>query len=169
MKRSQRCSNVLLPEIFQSTPERIAHALASDRHFSSHACCVPALLKRLYAVCLCLCPGLDSPTYPVKDMPTHTRAVKLRQQSLEDKLESCRLELRKLCIREAVSLITLLLIIERGSPVTRPAREYTASRAIRSLLLRILAWQSWRSWLETRRAALGFVLEIVGQGWVASL
>ncbi|XP_034766999.2 innate immunity activator protein-like [Acipenser ruthenus] len=45
--------------------------------------------------------GLDSPTYPVKDMPTHTRAVKLRQQSLEDKLESCRLELRKLCIREA--------------------------------------------------------------------
>ncbi|MGH0183002.1 UNVERIFIED_CONTAM: hypothetical protein FKN15_010945 [Acipenser sinensis] len=45
--------------------------------------------------------GLDSPTHPVKDMPTHTRAVKLRQQSLEDKLESCRLELRKLCIREA--------------------------------------------------------------------
>ncbi|MBN3285235.1 INAVA protein, partial [Polyodon spathula] len=45
--------------------------------------------------------GLDSPTYPVKDTTTHTRAVKLRQQSLEDKLESCRLELQKLCIREA--------------------------------------------------------------------
>ncbi|XP_041083697.1 innate immunity activator protein-like [Polyodon spathula] len=45
--------------------------------------------------------GLDSPTYPVKDTTTHTRAVKLRQQSLEDELESCRLELQKLCIREA--------------------------------------------------------------------
>ncbi|KAJ8395395.1 hypothetical protein AAFF_G00033800 [Aldrovandia affinis] len=45
--------------------------------------------------------GLDSPTSPMKDVTTHTRAVKLRRQSLEDRLELCLLELKKLCIREA--------------------------------------------------------------------
>ncbi|XP_036386221.1 innate immunity activator b isoform X1 [Megalops cyprinoides] len=45
--------------------------------------------------------GSDSPTAPVKDVTTHTRAIKLKQQSLEDRLELCLLELRKLCIREA--------------------------------------------------------------------
>ncbi|KAI1890512.1 hypothetical protein AGOR_G00154460 [Albula goreensis] len=45
--------------------------------------------------------GLDSPTAPMKDINTHTRAVKLRRQSLEDRLQLCMLELKKLCIREA--------------------------------------------------------------------
>ncbi|KAM3871870.1 innate immunity activator protein [Diretmus argenteus] len=45
--------------------------------------------------------GPDSPTSPVKDLTTHTRALKLKHQSLEDRLELCLLELRKLCIREA--------------------------------------------------------------------
>lgn len=45
--------------------------------------------------------GPDSPTSPVKDMSTHTRALKLKHQSLEERLELCLLELRKLCIREA--------------------------------------------------------------------
>ncbi|XP_026188746.1 innate immunity activator protein [Mastacembelus armatus] len=45
--------------------------------------------------------GSDSPTSPVKDLTTHTRALKLKQQSLEERLELCLLELRKLCIREA--------------------------------------------------------------------
>lgn len=47
--------------------------------------------------------GPDSPTSPVKDLSPHTRALKLKHQSLEDRLELCLLELRKLCIREAVS------------------------------------------------------------------
>ncbi|XP_076028167.1 innate immunity activator protein [Genypterus blacodes] len=45
--------------------------------------------------------GPDSPTSPVKDLTTHTRALKLKHQALEDRLELCLLELRKLCIREA--------------------------------------------------------------------
>lgn len=45
--------------------------------------------------------GPDSPTSPVKDLTTHTRAMKLKHQSLEDRLELCLLELKKLCIREA--------------------------------------------------------------------
>ncbi|XP_017286380.1 innate immunity activator protein [Kryptolebias marmoratus] len=45
--------------------------------------------------------GSDSPTSPVKDLTTRTRALKLKHQSLEERLELCLLELRKLCIREA--------------------------------------------------------------------
>ncbi|XP_034028191.1 innate immunity activator protein [Thalassophryne amazonica] len=45
--------------------------------------------------------GLDSPMSPLKDLTTHTRALKLKHQSLEEHLELCLLELRKLCIREA--------------------------------------------------------------------
>uniref|UniRef100_A0A3B5LF34 Innate immunity activator a n=1 Tax=Xiphophorus couchianus TaxID=32473 RepID=A0A3B5LF34_9TELE len=45
--------------------------------------------------------GPDSPTSPLKDPTTHTRALKLKHQSLEERLELCLLELRKLCIREA--------------------------------------------------------------------
>ncbi|XP_066500673.1 innate immunity activator protein isoform X2 [Hoplias malabaricus] len=45
--------------------------------------------------------GPDSPTSPVKDLNTHTRAMRLKHQALEDKLELCLLELKKLCIREA--------------------------------------------------------------------
>ncbi|XP_029975450.1 innate immunity activator protein [Salarias fasciatus] len=45
--------------------------------------------------------GPDSPTSPVKDLTTHTRALKLKHQSLEERLELCLLELRNLCIREA--------------------------------------------------------------------
>ncbi|XP_042618155.1 innate immunity activator protein-like isoform X3 [Cyprinus carpio] len=45
--------------------------------------------------------GPDSPTSPVKDLSTHTRAMRLKQQALEDRLELCVLELKKLCIREA--------------------------------------------------------------------
>lgn len=47
--------------------------------------------------------GSDSPTSPVKDLTTHTRAMRLKHQALEERLELCLLELRKLCIREAVS------------------------------------------------------------------
>uniref|UniRef100_W5KJY1 Innate immunity activator a n=1 Tax=Astyanax mexicanus TaxID=7994 RepID=W5KJY1_ASTMX len=43
----------------------------------------------------------DSPTSPVKDLSTHTRAMRLKHQALEDRLELCLLELKKLCIREA--------------------------------------------------------------------
>ncbi|XP_060913622.1 innate immunity activator protein isoform X2 [Labrus mixtus] len=45
--------------------------------------------------------GPDSPISPVKDLTTNTRALKLKHQSLEERLELCLLELRKLCIREA--------------------------------------------------------------------
>uniref|UniRef100_A0A3B4AA34 Cytohesin Ubiquitin Protein Inducing domain-containing protein n=1 Tax=Periophthalmus magnuspinnatus TaxID=409849 RepID=A0A3B4AA34_9GOBI len=43
----------------------------------------------------------DSPTSPLKEGMTHTRALKLKHQALEERLELCLLELRKLCIREA--------------------------------------------------------------------
>lgn len=45
--------------------------------------------------------GPDSPTSPLKELTTNTRALKLKHQSLEERLELCLLELRKLCIREA--------------------------------------------------------------------
>ncbi|XP_051524386.1 innate immunity activator protein-like [Myxocyprinus asiaticus] len=45
--------------------------------------------------------GQDSPTSPVKDLSTYTHAMRLKQQALEDRLELCVLELKKLCIREA--------------------------------------------------------------------
>ncbi|XP_060738305.1 innate immunity activator protein [Tachysurus vachellii] len=45
--------------------------------------------------------GPDSPTSPVKDLSTHTRVIRLKHQALEDRLELCLLELKKLCIREA--------------------------------------------------------------------
>ncbi|XP_061549095.1 innate immunity activator protein isoform X2 [Phycodurus eques] len=45
--------------------------------------------------------GPESPTSPVKDPSTHARALKLKHQSLEGRLELCLLELRKLCVREA--------------------------------------------------------------------
>lgn len=47
--------------------------------------------------------GSDSPTTHTKDVTTHTRAMKLKHQALQDRLEICILELKKLCIREAVS------------------------------------------------------------------
>ncbi|XP_040890733.1 innate immunity activator b isoform X2 [Toxotes jaculatrix] len=45
--------------------------------------------------------GSDSPTTHTKDVNTHTRAMKLKHQALQDRLECCLLELKKLCIREA--------------------------------------------------------------------
>lgn len=45
--------------------------------------------------------GPDSPTTLIKNVTTHTRVMKLKQQSLEDRLKLCLLELKKLCIREA--------------------------------------------------------------------
>ncbi|CAL1606063.1 unnamed protein product [Knipowitschia caucasica] len=45
--------------------------------------------------------GPDSPTSPLNDGMTHTRALKLKHQALEERLELCLLELRNLCIREA--------------------------------------------------------------------
>ncbi|XP_067361440.1 innate immunity activator b isoform X1 [Channa argus] len=45
--------------------------------------------------------GSDSPTTRMKDVTTHTRAMKLKHQALQDRLELCILELKKLCIREA--------------------------------------------------------------------
>ncbi|KAJ8258054.1 hypothetical protein GJAV_G00192670 [Gymnothorax javanicus] len=45
--------------------------------------------------------GPDSPTSPIKDLTTHTRAMKLKHKALEERLELCLLELKQLCIREA--------------------------------------------------------------------
>nr|XP_040049555.1 innate immunity activator protein [Gasterosteus aculeatus aculeatus] len=45
--------------------------------------------------------GPESPSSPGKDLITHTRALKLKHQSLEERLELCLLQLRTLCIREA--------------------------------------------------------------------
>ncbi|XP_059925093.1 nascent polypeptide-associated complex subunit alpha, muscle-specific form-like isoform X10 [Gadus macrocephalus] len=45
--------------------------------------------------------GSDSPTTTTKDVTTHTRAMKLKHQSLQERLQRCVLELKKLCIREA--------------------------------------------------------------------
>ncbi|XP_017271177.1 innate immunity activator b [Kryptolebias marmoratus] len=45
--------------------------------------------------------GSDSPTTHAKDVTTHTRAMKIKHQALQDQLERCLLELKTLCIREA--------------------------------------------------------------------
>ncbi|KAM8830631.1 LOW QUALITY PROTEIN: innate immunity activator protein [Synchiropus picturatus] len=45
--------------------------------------------------------GLESPVSPLRDLSTTTRALKLKHQSLEDRLEVCLLELRKICLQEA--------------------------------------------------------------------
>ncbi|XP_035518502.1 innate immunity activator b [Morone saxatilis] len=45
--------------------------------------------------------GSDSPKTHTKDVTTHTRAMKLKHQALQERLEICILELKKLCIREA--------------------------------------------------------------------
>ncbi|KAJ8017108.1 hypothetical protein DPEC_G00014340 [Dallia pectoralis] len=45
--------------------------------------------------------GSDSPTTQVKDLSTHTRVMRLKHQALEERLELCVLELKKLCVREA--------------------------------------------------------------------
>ncbi|KAM3877882.1 innate immunity activator b [Diretmus argenteus] len=45
--------------------------------------------------------GSDSPTTNTKDVTTHTRVMKMKHQSLQDRLELCMLELKQLCIREA--------------------------------------------------------------------
>ncbi|XP_041808850.1 innate immunity activator b isoform X1 [Chelmon rostratus] len=45
--------------------------------------------------------GSDSPTTHTKDVTTHTRAMKLKHQALQKRLEFCLQELKQLCIREA--------------------------------------------------------------------
>ncbi|XP_031423754.1 innate immunity activator b isoform X2 [Clupea harengus] len=45
--------------------------------------------------------GPDSPCTVMKDVTTHTRVMRLKLQSLEEHLEACVSELKKLCIREA--------------------------------------------------------------------
>ncbi|XP_015254942.1 PREDICTED: uncharacterized protein C1orf106 homolog isoform X2 [Cyprinodon variegatus] len=45
--------------------------------------------------------GSDSPTTNAKDVTTHTRAMKLKHQALQGRLEICLQELKKLCIQEA--------------------------------------------------------------------
>ncbi|XP_029286474.1 LOW QUALITY PROTEIN: innate immunity activator b [Cottoperca gobio] len=45
--------------------------------------------------------GSDSPMTHTKDVTTHTRAMKLKHQALQERLEICLLELKKVCIREA--------------------------------------------------------------------
>lgn len=54
-------------------------------------------------ICSFAIAGSDSPTTHTKDVTTHTRAIKIKHQELQEKLEMCIHELRKLCIREAVS------------------------------------------------------------------
>lgn len=76
------------------------------------------LIERRPDWILVLAAGPDSPTSPAKEPSTHTRALKLKHQSLEERLELCLLELRKLCIREAVRLrqISALLVIDPPQP-----------------------------------------------------
>lgn len=47
----------------------------------------------------CCSPGPDSPVSPVKEL---THAVRKQQRALEERLEACLEELRRLCLREAV-------------------------------------------------------------------
>lgn len=70
------------------------------------------------------CPGPDSPVSPAKEL---THAVRKQQRALEERLEACLEELRRLCLREAV---------RAGHPrragsarVRAPARLHTHTRA----------------------------------------
>ena len=49
----------------------------------------------------CPAAGPDSPVAPVKEL---THAVRKQQRALEERLEACLQELRRLCLREAVRL-----------------------------------------------------------------
>lgn len=66
-----------------------------------------------------LAAGPDSPSSPAKESSTHTRALKLKHQSLEERLELCLLELRKLCIREAVRLHHISALLVHVTPSSR--------------------------------------------------
>ncbi|XP_063064548.1 innate immunity activator protein isoform X2 [Engraulis encrasicolus] len=55
----------------------------------------------MFCVLRRVCLGPDSPTSPIKELASHTRAMRMKHQALEDRLELCLLELRKLCVREA--------------------------------------------------------------------
>lgn len=73
-----------------------------------------------------LAAGPDSPTSPAKEPSTHTRALKLKHQSLEERLELCLLELRKLCIREAVRLGQMPALFVRINPQPASSRHLMA-------------------------------------------
>ncbi|XP_061731465.1 innate immunity activator b isoform X2 [Nerophis ophidion] len=45
--------------------------------------------------------GSDSPTSHAKDVSTHTRAMRLKHQALQERLDLCLRELKEVCIREA--------------------------------------------------------------------
>ncbi len=63
----------------------------------------------------------------MKDVNTHTRVMKLKQQALADRLKMCLLELKKLCIREAVSYCSHSLLIQ-NTPEERQDSFHTGIR-----------------------------------------
>lgn len=71
--------------------------------------------------------GPDSPTTVLKDVNTHTRVMKLKQQDLADRLKMCLLELKKLCIREAVSYCSHSLL-HQNTPEERQGSFHTGIR-----------------------------------------
>ncbi|XP_028309061.1 innate immunity activator protein [Gouania willdenowi] len=95
--------------------------------------------------------GPDSPTSPLKELSTHTRALKLKHQSLEDRLGLCLLELRQLCIREAELTGTLSedypLIAEEKPPQVR--RRIGASFKLDECLIHVDQQDSELQSLET--------------------
>lgn len=91
----------------------------------SHICMCRFPVKS-WDLSFCVDSGSDSPTTHTKDVTTHTRAMKLKHQDLREKLERCILELKTLCIREAVRIphrcLKFRTLCRTTSPRTASAR-----------------------------------------------
>lgn len=83
--------------------------------------------------------GPDSPVSPMKDL---TQAMRKQQRVLEERLEACVQELKRLCLREAVrprKVTGLTWLLDRGE---------------RKRLLKKIN----KSWNKERRAEGGYVI-----------
>ncbi|KAG7264779.1 hypothetical protein CRUP_007105 [Coryphaenoides rupestris] len=78
-----------------------------------------------------------------KDVTTHTRAMKLKHQALQDRLQRCVLELKKLCIREA-ELTGELSADYPLSPGETPPKESELSLVHAELALQMKIYEAAR-------------------------
>ncbi|MED6293943.1 hypothetical protein CHARACLAT_015734, partial [Characodon lateralis] len=102
--RSRRASRSFLSGLH--TAHILPDIQVTDSQEDNFSLILVVFLKFLTKTCdtdsgIILHSGSDSPTTHAKDVTTHTRAMKLKHQALQDRLEICILELKKLCIREA--------------------------------------------------------------------
>uniref|UniRef100_A0A8D2J0M3 Innate immunity activator n=1 Tax=Varanus komodoensis TaxID=61221 RepID=A0A8D2J0M3_VARKO len=64
-------------------------------------CCFPPLPQQPAEESFCVCLTLSGPDSPMSPMKDLTQAMRKQQKALEERLEACVQELRRLCLREA--------------------------------------------------------------------